>query len=61
VVLCLERTLISWLLARDGYGVHSGLRGSDRPNVTPYVHERRVVLLKPGLARVSLSLEFMWS
>jgi hypothetical protein len=41
VVLCMERALVSWLLARDGHGEHSGLRGSCRRSVTPYVHGRR--------------------
>jgi hypothetical protein len=41
VVLCLERALVSWLLARDGHGEHNGLRGLGRWSVTPYVHERR--------------------
>jgi hypothetical protein len=41
VVLYLERALVSWLLARDGHGEHSGLRGSGHQSVTPYVHERR--------------------
>jgi hypothetical protein len=40
--------LISWLLVRDGHGEHNDLRGSDHRSVTPYVHKRRVVLLKPG-------------
>jgi hypothetical protein len=38
VVLCLERVFVSWLLARDRHGEHSGLRGLGRRSVTPYVH-----------------------
>jgi hypothetical protein len=41
MILCLEGTLVSWLLVRDGHGEHSGLRGSGRRSVTPYVHRRR--------------------
>jgi hypothetical protein len=41
VVLCLERVLVSWLLARDGCGEHSGLHGLGRQSVTPYIHRRR--------------------
>jgi hypothetical protein len=41
VVLCLEMTLVSWLLARDGYGEHTSLRGLGRQSVTPYVHGKR--------------------
>jgi hypothetical protein len=41
VVLCLERAFVSWFLARDGHGEHSGLRGSGRQSITPYVHGRR--------------------
>jgi hypothetical protein len=37
---CLEMALIS-LLARDGHSERSGLRGSDRRSVVPYVHGRR--------------------
>jgi hypothetical protein len=41
VVLYLERALVSWLLAQDGHSEHSGLRGSGRRSVTPYIHGRR--------------------
>jgi hypothetical protein len=41
VVLCLEETLVSWLLVRDGHSEHSGLRGSGCRSVTPYAHGRR--------------------
>jgi hypothetical protein len=41
VVLCLEGTLVSWLLVSDGHGEHNGLRGSVRRSVTPYVYGRR--------------------
>jgi hypothetical protein len=34
---CLERALVSWLLARDGHGECSGLRGLGRRSVTPYM------------------------
>jgi hypothetical protein len=41
MVLCLKRALASWLLARDGHGEHSDLRGSGHWSITPYVHGRR--------------------
>jgi hypothetical protein len=61
VVLCSEGTLASWLLVRDGHGEHSGLRGSGHQSITPYVHGRRVVLLKHDLTRVCLSLRALIS
>jgi hypothetical protein len=41
VVLCLERAFVTWLLDRDGHGEHSGLRGSGRRSVTPYIYRRK--------------------
>jgi hypothetical protein len=61
MVLCLEGTLASCLLVRDGHGEHTGLRGSGHWSITPYVHRRRVVLLKHDLTRVCLSLRALIS
>jgi hypothetical protein len=61
VVLCSERALASWLLVRDGHGEHRDLCGAERRSVTPYVHRRRVVLLKPDLTQVCLSLRILSS
>jgi hypothetical protein len=55
VVLCSEGVLASWLLVRDGHDEHSGLHGLGHQSVTPYIHGRGVVLLKPSFARVCLS------
>jgi hypothetical protein len=41
VILYLGKALVSWLLAWDGHGEHSGLCGSGHRSVTPYVHGRR--------------------
>jgi hypothetical protein len=58
VVLLLEMAfLVSWSSALVEHGEHEDLCGSGCRSVIPNVHgENGVVLLKPGLARVSLSL-----
>jgi hypothetical protein len=40
MVLLLEGTFVSWLLALGERGGHDDLRGSDRLSVIPYVHGR---------------------
>jgi hypothetical protein len=41
VVLYLEMALVSWLLAKDKHGEHSGLHSWGHRSATPYVHRRR--------------------
>jgi hypothetical protein len=41
VVLLLEGTLVSWLLAMREYGGHEDLHGSGRWSVIPYVNGRK--------------------
>jgi hypothetical protein len=43
MVLLLERSFVSWLLAIDERGGHKYLRASGRQSIIPYVHERTVL------------------
>jgi hypothetical protein len=59
VVLLLEGYFVSWSLAMNEHDGHTDLRSSGRAECNILrPRENSVVLIKPGLARVSLGLSY---